>query len=268
VLERQTIPIVSRDSGYCPRTLKELFKQYLLQAPSFSIQSHDNAHLIIDGTYFTNDLCLVLYQDNDVKYTQLYRFSDGEHYTELKEDLENLKLIGVGIASITCDGHKALLKAIRKIYPQIIIQRCLVHIQRMSLIWLTRFPKTEAGMDLRKIVLQLNTIKDREQWGYWVVALIRWHEKYQYFLTEKSVNPETQRYWYKHKLLRRSFYQIKKALPNMFHYLDDPRIPKSTNALESFFSHLKANLNVHRGLKLNHRKSFIRWYLHFKNQSR
>jgi len=32
---------------------------------------------------------------------------------------------------------------------------------------------------------------------------------------------------------------IKKALPDVFHYLDNLRILKSTNGLESFFGHLK-----------------------------
>jgi len=52
----------------------------------------------------------------------------------------------------------------------------------------------------------------------------------------------------------------------MFHYLDNPRIPKSTNGLESFFGHLKSNLTIHRGLSLKHRKEFILWYLYLKNK--
>ena len=35
---------------------------------------------------------------------------------------------------------------------------------------------------------------------------------------------------------------IKKALPNMFLYLKDDKIPNTTNSLESFFGHLKGNL--------------------------
>ena len=67
---------------------------------------------MIDGTYFSNDLCLIIYRDNTIKFTQLYRISNGEWYDELKEDLENLHALGVKIESITCDGHKAILQAI------------------------------------------------------------------------------------------------------------------------------------------------------------
>ncbi|MCH7407663.1 transposase, partial [Belliella aquatica] len=61
------------------------------------------------------------------------------------------------------------------------------------------------------------------------------------------------------------FSVLKSALPNLFEYLENQRIPKSTNGLESFFGHLKINLNVHRGLSTQNRKSFLRWYLYFKN---
>ena len=36
----------------------------------------------------------------------------------------------------------------------------------------------------------------------------------------------------------------------MFKFIDHPDIPKTSNALESFFGHLKDNLRVHRGLSL------------------
>jgi len=61
---------------------------------------------------------------------------------------------------------------------------------------------------------------------------------------------------------------IKRAIPNMFHFLDDPQIPKSTNSIESFFGHLKDTLSIHRGLSYRNRRAFILWYLHFKNKNR
>jgi O-glycosyl hydrolase len=51
----------------------------------------------------------------------------------------------------------------------------------------------------------------------------------------------------------------------MFHYLENPRIPKSTNGIESFFGHLKGHLAIHRGLTKTHFKGFIQWYLWLKN---
>lgn len=266
VLGRQTLKQISISSGYSERTLKRLFKQYLSQSPVFSVRPSEKVNLIIDGTYFSNNLCLVIYRDNSIKYTQLYRLSDGEHYEEMREDIENLLKLGVQIESITCDGHKALLKAIRKVCRHVIIQRCVIHVQRMCRIWLTAKPKSEAGYELKKIVGKIHTISNRDQWGYWIVSLVRWHERYESFIKEKSFSIYTKRYWYKHKMVRRAFITIKRALPNMFNYLENPMIPKSTNGLESFFGHLKSHISIHRGLSKKNRESFIKWYLFYRNR--
>jgi hypothetical protein len=52
------------------------------------------------------------FRDNTIKFTQLYRITDGEWYDEIKEGLENPIKLGVNIESITCDWDKSLLKAI------------------------------------------------------------------------------------------------------------------------------------------------------------
>lgn len=266
VVGRQTLHRLSAQSGYAERSLKRYFYEYLSQIPVLSVKPSEKVNLLIDGTYFRNDLCLVLYRDDKIKYTQLYRITDGEWFEEIKEDLENLLRLGVQIESITCDGHKSLLKAIKKACKHVIIQRCVVHIQRMCKIWLTAYPKSLAGSELRSIINGLHKIDTREKWGYWVVSLIQWHKRHEAFLNEKSFNRDTGRFWYKHKLVRRSFTVIKRALPDMFHYLENPQIPKSTNGLESFFGHMKNHIQIHRGLSKEHRKSFIRWYLYFKNK--
>jgi len=222
---------------------------------------------LIDGTYFTQDLCLIVYRDNTIKFTQLYRLTDGEWYDEIKEDLENLLALNVQIESITCDGHRSILKAISKVCEDVKLQRCIIHIQRMCSIWLSSNPQSNAGIDLRRIISKLHLVKSETQKQIWLRQLVDWYQEYQDFVNEKSYNPETGRYWYKHKMVRRSFTVIRKALPNMFQYLENPRIPKSTNGLESFFGHLKSNLRIHRGLSKQHKRNFIKWYLYFRNNS-
>lgn len=229
------------------------------------IIKREHVHLRIDATYFQN-FCLVCYQDSEDGYTQLIRFSDGEHYEEIKEDLDNLIKLGIHIESVTSDGHKSLLKAIKKSSADIIVQRCLVHIQRMCLLWLTRYPKHQAGQELRRLVLLILKIKTQNDRLYWTRELTKWYVTHKDYINEKTYNPETQRYWYTHKLLRRSYSTIRRALPNMFHYLNNPKIPSTNNGLEGFFSHLKNHLDIHRGLTTRNRINFIKWYIHFTNQ--
>jgi hypothetical protein len=267
VLERQTYKTLQRDSGLSKDTLQRLFYRFLKDAPVTPIIHHDNIHLRVDATYFKK-FCVVCYQDNLISYTQLFRFSDAERYEEIKEDLINLLNLGLQIASITCDGHKATLKAVRKVMPDVIIQRCLVHIQRICLLWLTANPSYEAGKQLRELVLMIHRIKTSNDKLYWIKQLTDWEQKFKDFLKEKSYKIQTQRYWFTHRLIRRSFFTIKRALPNMFCYLDNPNIPKTTNGIESYFGHLKNHLDLHRGLTKNNRINFIKWYIYFRNKSR
>lgn len=224
-------------------------------------------HLLIDGSYFSSDICLVVYRNNDVKCTQLYRLSSSEAYDEMKEDLINLKSLGITIKSITCDGHRALLKAIKDVFKNdIIVQRCVVHVQRAARIWLTQVPKSIPGQELLKIAYQISQVKTEFDRQVWLRKLYDWDLTHQEFLKQRSINPLTGRSWYTHKVVRRIRHLLIKSFPHMFHYIYNPSIPKSTNGLESFFGHLKDNLSIHRGLTLQNRKNFIKWYLHFKNE--
>ncbi len=218
----------------------------------------------LDATYFSS-FCVVFYQDHTIGYTQLIRFSDGEHYEEIKEDLTNLIKLGVQIESITCDGHKSILKAINKALPNVLIQRCLVHLQRMCLLWLTRYPQSIAGIELRKHILLLLKIKTSNDKLAWTKQLELWYVQHKSYISEITYNESSGRYWYKHKLLRRSYFTIKRALPNMFHYLQNHKIPNTTNGIEGYFSHLKNHLDIHRGLTIKHRIDFIKWYIYLSN---
>jgi hypothetical protein len=268
IVGKQTFMQLVVKSGYSERSLKRYFYDYLEHYPTWNIRRSESVNLLIDGTYFANKVCLVLYRDDRVKATVLYRLTDGEWEEELREDLENLIGIGITIESVTCDGVRNLLKAIRKISPDTVIQRCLAHIQRECLNWLTKHPQSQAGYELREIIKRLHTIDDRDKWGYWVVDMVKWYEKHKDYVNVKSYKPDTKRYWYTHKSVRKAFTHIKRALPDMFHYLDNHRIPKTTNALESFFGHLKQNISLHRGLSKEHYKNYIKWYLFFKSNEK
>lgn len=123
MLERQTFKTLSRDSGLSVDTLQEVFYSFLQESPTIKILKRSNVHLRVDATYFER-FCMLCYQDHMDGYTQLIRFTDGEHFTEIKEDLDNLIKLGLQIESITTDGHKSMLKAIKKSLPNVAVQRC------------------------------------------------------------------------------------------------------------------------------------------------
>ncbi len=254
--------------GISKRNLQRKFSFYLSSHPSFAIKQNKEVYLVIDGTYFPGDLCLILYYDSHIRYTQLYRFTDKERFVQIREDLHNLIKLGLMIKSVTCDGHRAILKAISVALPDAIIQRCLVHIHRESNIWLRKKPVNQRSIELKGIVNQLFKVNTTNDKLAWINMFNEWFEDNKEHINEKKINPISERWWYRHKNLRRTAVMIKKAIPNMFHFLDNPNIPKSTNSLESFFGHLKDTLSIHRGLSRHNREAFILWYLYYKNQNR
>jgi hypothetical protein len=72
-----------------------MFSTYMKQAPLYQINKREEVNLLIDGIYIPGNICLIIYRDNEIKYTQLYRITTDEIYEEIKEDLENLKALGV-----------------------------------------------------------------------------------------------------------------------------------------------------------------------------
>jgi hypothetical protein len=158
------------------------------------------------------------------------------------------------------------LKAVRKAFKgQVALERCLGHIQRMSRIWLTQEPKSSAGRNLLAITQKIHKIDSEEKCQYWLRALYNWDIAYCEFIKELIIYPLTGHIWYKYKMIMRVKRLLINTIPDMFHYLEDSEIPKSTNALESLHGHLKDNLSVHRGMTYRNRKNIIKWYMYLRN---
>ena len=264
IIGKQNLEQLSISSCYSKRKLQDIFYAYLSKPPKFIIKNKLALHVLIDGTYFNGDACLILYYDSKYKYAFFHRWTNQEYYSELKEDLANLQSIGITLQSVTCDGKKAIINAVKKVYPQTIIQRCVVHVQRSVRTWLTRKPKSLPAKELRYLIGLLHHISNVTEQTMWTIAFERWYEKHQLFIEEKIKKSSTNRWWYKHRQIRRCAVLIKVALPNMFHFITNKNIPKSTNGIDSYFGHLKLNLNVHRGLTYEHRRNFVLWYLYLK----
>lgn len=267
-MERQVYQCLIRDSKMSQSTLQRLFKFYLKEPPVNVISSKGKVHLLIDGTYFENGLCLILYYDYDIQYVQLFRQTNQEKFKEIKEDLLNLKKLGTQIYSVTCDGHKSIMKAVSTVLPNSIIQRCVVHVKRQIKSYLGIKPQLPQARELLYYSKQITKIHTQEQATAWLREVHDWYNKHEAFINQKSINDITGRSWYTHKHLHQAATHLINAIPYLFSYLSDEQIPKSTNQIEGYFAHLKEKLTLHRGLRLEAKKNFIKWYLHFKNQEK
>lgn len=131
----------------------------------------------------------------------------------------------------------------------------------MSLIFLTQNPKTRAGWELRNMALKINEIKTHEEHYLWQQEFYSWCSQHYSFLKQKSYSFEKKNWWYTHRGLRKTRRMIINALPDMWHYLDDPKIPKDTNGLEGRWSSLKGHHRQHRGLSMERKAIYFVWYL-------
>lgn len=187
---------------------------------------------------------------------------DKESYANLHPLLLDLKAKGLHPRFATMDGHLKVMRAFKETWPNLTIQRCLYHIQRQGLSWLRTYPKTEAGKELRRLLLTLIPIQSFKDQSTFLEAFDHWLLRHQSFV--KSL-PSTSVAFTD---LKRTTALIQNALPDMFHYLKDRFIEPTTNKLESFYSRLKADIRRHRGLSKEHKQAYLHWYCYFKNRTR
>ena len=88
------------------------------------------------------------------------------------------------------------------------------------------------------------------------------------YVLEKATNPYTKQEYYVRNDLRKAYIHLKRALPNLFTFIDSPGVPKTTNALEACFGHIKDQLRSHRGLAESRVDIFIKWFLYFNDEKK
>lgn len=179
---------------------------------------------------------------------------------QIKAFLFPLKEDGLSLESITVDGNPHVIRVFKQLWPDITIQRCLVHIQRQGLMWCRIKPKAILARDLRDLFLRVTYIRTKRERENFIDDLVKWEERYGDKVNSLPSN---------HKVLsdlKRARSMILKALPDMFHYLEDNRIPFSTNGLEGYFSRVKGAYRNHRGMSKCNRTDYFKWYSFLKEK--
>ena len=175
--------------------------------------------------------------------------------------LKDLSWRGVTPEVVVCDAQRGLLKAIREVWPQVKIQRCLIHVVRQARTWLTQHPRTKAGRELLVLVKELPRIQTKRQKRRWVRMFWRWYRHHEKFLKDRSYSPSG-KWWYTHRRLRGTRSLLKNALPDLFRFVTDPSIPKTSNHVEGGLnSRLKELFRCHRGFSLQRKLILAAWYL-------
>ena len=222
-----------------------------------SLKHHQ--HLLFDGTFLHKPVSIVALMDGETNTVISGKFGVKENSNEqLCSFFKPLIDRELDPESCTTDGNPNVIRTLRTLWPGIITQRCLVHMQRQGLSWCRRSPKTVYGRDLRTLFCGLTDIDTEDERDSFIVEFVYWEKTFGEIIKLRKERGKV------FSDVKRARSLIINALPDMFHYLDNPRIPRSTNGLEGYFSRLKPHYGQHRGLIPKKRANYFAWYFHYK----
>jgi transposase-like protein len=198
----------------------------------------EEINLVFDASHFKREFCLFLFRSK--KRNIHYDFKDSEKIIHYKEALREISQ-QYKILSFTIDGRRGVIQLLESLFPSVPIQLCHFHQVKTILKYTTKKPKTECGRELKDLIMSLKS-SSKEDFTERYNSL---KEKHKEFLKEKNEASQ-----YSHRRLRSAFRSIKTQLSYLFTFQDFPhlQIEKTTNSCDGYFSHLKAKVNIHRGI--------------------
>jgi hypothetical protein len=232
----------------------------------------------VDGTYLAHGWCLLIAIDGTTGIVIAWQWCDTEKTAAWVALLERIPPPRV----VVTDGGSGLASALKTCWPDTLVQRCLVHVQRGVRRELTRRPRTDAGRALRSISLALTRITTREQATAWEVRLHAWHQVYgdlintKTYLRDARQRPSWARanatWWWTHDRLRKAYRLLERLTRQqvLFTYLredlDALAINATTNRIEGGRNAgIKDILRRHRGMTSDHQRRAIEWYCYLRS---
>ena len=205
----------------------------------------------MDTTYFGRGFGVMVFKnshDGFILYKQYVRHETNALYLA---GISEISRRGIHIQAIVCDGRQGLFG----LFNDIPVQMCQFHQIQIVQRYLTRKPKTQAAIELKKLTLKL-TKQTKEEF---VNNLNNWYLRWADYLNERSKSHSTDKTYYTHKRLCSAYLSLKKHLPYLFVFEEysDLKIPNTTNALDGQFANLKNKLRNHNGLSKERRIKFI-----------
>lgn len=249
---------IAADHGITPRALRDRFAPFWDAPVNPQPVSLPVKGLVLDATSIQPRRKVVLVAQEVRRFTVSWAFAERECHASWHALLTTLAQQGITPDFVVCDAHAGLLKALREVWPQVPIQRCLIHVVRQAKLWLTQHPKTPAGRRLRILVNALTHVRTEDQKARWLRVYQHWLRHHDAFLKERTAPPtKTRKGRYLHRKLRAATALISNSLPDLFRFVTDPATPRTTNHVEGGInSRIKDLYRRHRGLSI-HRKTVL-----------
>jgi hypothetical protein len=245
---KQTYAQLAERFGCSTKTIqRKLDKVLIVKRDEFSCV----AVVVMDTTYFGRGFGVMVFKnslDGVILYKQYVRYETNALYLS---GISEICRRGISIQGIVCDGRQGLFG----LFGDIPVQMCHFHQIQIVLRYLTRKPKAQAAIELKKLTLKLTKLTKIE----FTNNLNSWYLFWSDYLNERSRSPSTGKTYYTHKRLRSAYLSLKRHLPYLFVFEDHKElmIPNTTNTLDGQFADLKNKLRNHNGLSKERKIKFI-----------
>jgi hypothetical protein len=188
-------------------------------------------------------------------YSEVFQFESTYCYQLAMQDLKER---GFDVVAIVGDGKVA----VSWLFKGLPVQMCHFHMKQIIIRCITRNPILPAGIELLEIINKLTFSKEAE----FVLLYTNWCKKWDEFLKEKSINPNTLKPVPTHRKLISARGSIKRHLPFLFTFEKYPHlnIPNTTNSLDGSFKKLKTSIAVHAGLSRERKLKMVKTLLNGK----
>lgn len=154
---------------------------------------------------------------------------------------------------VVAEGQKGMAHFVKRHWPQTAFQRCHFHMVLLVTHYLSRNPKEVAGRDALDLVYQLKMVKPYGEKKRWLMFHAIWERHHLKVFSAKNESGG-----YVHRKLRSVRFILRRALPDLFTYLDYPGCPNTTNLVEGWTNTAIAEgLRRHRGLRLGQKKTLV-----------
>ena len=240
---------IAKRYGITRRALSKEFRSFFQQNPNAEVPLGFKAKMLIVDAKFIHgrELCALVAVTEEDKI--LWQFADSECYGAWCSFLRRFSPPEVVIA----DGQKGMAHFVKRWWPKTAFQRCHFHMVSLIIHYLSRNPKDEAGQQILELMYRLKQVKTSEELYKWKLLHRIWEKQYEKVFAEKNESGG-----YAHRKLRSVRFIVRRALPNLFTYLDYPGCPNTTNLVEGWVNTAIAEgLRRHRGLHLSQKKTLV-----------
>lgn len=240
---------IARRYGVTRRALSKEFQPFFQENPNAEIAQGFKAKILIVDAKFIHgrELCaLIAIAEDDCI---VWQFANAECYQTWQGFLSRFSPPEVVVA----DGQKGMAYFVKRWWPQTAFQRCHFHLVSLIINYLSRNPKNEAGKQILELMYRLKYVKTFEDRNQWKLLHCIWEKQY-----EKVFNEKNELGNYVHRKLRSVRFIVRRAIPNLFTYLDYSGCPNTTNLVEGWVNAAIAEgLRRHRGLHLSQKKTLV-----------